>query len=208
MSDSERLPRLSDDSFSSTLRRFVADSQVDEAAAARSKEHWLRQQLAEASSFGASLTGAAESQTTVGLALVSSDILRCTISLVGADFVLASSANTASTNANSASSGAIAEHLISLLAINRLETDSLRSLASEARSRSTVLFWEAAAALAEDRPEVAVHHLDGSGTQGELLGVTADEIRLRVRSPQPQGSARALSIRLGSVARISSRSWS
>ncbi len=199
MSDSERLPRLSDDSFSSTLRRFVADSQVDEAAATRSKEHWLRQQLADASSFGATLTSAAESQTTIGLALASADILRCTISLVGADFVLVSS---------DGSAGPGAEHLISFEAINLVETDSQRSAVTEARSPSSVLFWEAAATLAEDRPEVAVHHLDGSGIQGELLGATGDELRLRVRSPQPRASVRALSIRLGSVARISSRSWS
>ena len=159
---------------------------MDEAADIRAKQHWLSQQLAEESRFLATLQNLAEARVPLGLVLTGTDVLRCKVGAVGADFVHA-----VDDFAN--------EHLVALAAINRIETDSARAAAGEPRWPSPVEFWQAAAIMAEDRPEVAIHHLDGSGTRGELRSATVDEIRLRRLQPTHQ----TITIRLASVARIS-----
>ncbi len=190
MSDSDGLPGLSRDGFSVSLGRFLAETRVDHAAESRVKERWLNSQFAEESGFVGTLTNLAEAQATVTLALRSAHVIRCTILMVGADFVLVGD-----------ESGT--EHLIALMAINRLETSSNRSASSERRLPSPVGLTEALAVLSEERPEVAVHHLDGSGTRGELLAVSNDEARLRVRNP----AFRTIIVRLASLSHVSTTSW-
>lgn len=186
MSDPGSAPRLTGSSFSASLKRFLAEAQVDEASSSRERQRWLEQQLAEDSHFLGTLTNLAESQVAVGLALVSTDILRCTVHIVGSDFVVALD-------------DFGHEHVVAISAINRVETESARTGLGERRTPSAVTFSDALAVLAEERPDVAVHHFDGSGTRGELIGATKDEVRLRVRERQ----FRAVALRLGSVSRVS-----
>ncbi len=173
--------------FGATLHRFIADALVDEAAAARSRQFWLEQQLAEGATLAGVLIDIAESQIACRATLTSGAVLRCRLSVVGDDFMLAVDDHDV-------------EHFVALPAINHVAVESTRApvgLSSRSASLSLAL---ALAAVAEDRPLVAVHHLDGTSVRGELLRCGADHCTLRVR----EAAFKSVMVPLASLSHLTS----
>lgn len=151
------------------LARWVAEAAVDEAAAARSRERWLRRAAGEEATFAGVLLDLAERGSTVVVTGRAGRRHRGTVGAVGHDFaalrlsgasdVLVAFAGVASVRASRRSEPAVGDRPVAI----------------------DVGLAEALAAVADDRPRVLiVTTVDADGLAGDLLAVGRDVLTLRL----------------------------
>lgn len=175
--------------FTGALERWLAGGRVDDAASARSKAHWLGQQLSETASISSMLLDLAESRTQIRLAIVPSSVLVVSVVTVGIDFVIAVD-------------GHGQEHIISIGSIQRIEMAQGKPPIGAQREVAQIGLLEVLALVTEERPEVVVHDRLGSGARGELTRVGLDHVVLRVR----ESDYRSIVIATNAIARVSTTS--
>jgi hypothetical protein len=151
------------------LDRWVASARVDEAAASRARERWLRQIAEESASFAGVLLDLAERGEPVTVQGRGGRRHRGTISAIGADFA-----------ALRTPSGA--DVLLAFAGIASIRTDGHDAGPRGDRATSFELgLAEAVAAIAADRPRVLlVTTADGDGLAGELRSVGRDVATVRL----------------------------
>ena len=151
------------------LERWLAAARADDAAAARSRERWLRQVAEESSSFAGVMLDLAERGAPVLVHTGGGRRHRGVLVAVGADFaalhtaqgndVLIAFSGTASVRPDGAAPGPVGDR----------------------RPTFALDFAEAVAALAADRPRVLlVTNPDGDGIAGELRSAGRDVATLRL----------------------------
>ncbi len=157
------------DDLVSQLTRFLADQRVDDAAAARTREHWLRQMSGEDGTFAGTLLDLAEQRRPVVVATTNGRRHRGELRAVGLDFCVVA--------------GAHGQVLVARRAITSVRTERGPGLPVPAGDRSVAVGAELVttlAGLAADRPRVLVVTLAGEALAGELRGVNIDSLSLRL----------------------------
>jgi len=164
------------DAFLADLARWTADARVEEAAGARVRERWLRQQAAEDARFAGVLVDLAEADTGVTVRTTAGRNLQGRIAAVARDFCLLRH------------DGGLATLLtFEALATVRPEPGHRAGDADSARISLLGLgFVELLARLAPERPRVRVV-MDGGGEAlaGELRTVGADVATVRLDGDPP-----------------------
>ncbi|MEO7555627.1 MAG: hypothetical protein ABIV94_03360 [Acidimicrobiales bacterium] len=151
------------------LDRWVSAARSDHAAAARSRERWLRQVADESASFTGVLVDLAERGAPVVVHGAAGRRHHGIVHGVGTDFVALRTAQ-----------GAAVLLALSSLAYVRPEASSSTALGDRDLDLAVGLA-EALAALAEDRPRVlVVTTADCDGIAGELRAVGRDVVTLRL----------------------------
>lgn len=161
------------------LNAWLAEARVDEAAAARARERWLRQAAEAGSSFAGVLLDLAERGTPVVVATEAGRRHRAVVRAVGSDFV-----------GLGLTSGA--EVLVRTAAVSwvRQEGRAERAVGDRGDEGSArppgllLTLGEALSVLAEDRPRVLVVPRAGDGVAGRLAAVGTDAVTLRLDGPE------------------------
>lgn len=169
------------------LTSWLAESRVDDAAAARTREHWLRQQLDAEATVGGVLLDLAERGD--GVVVLGADRRRRRVAVraVATDFCALRSADGA-------------DLLLPYRAIAAIETaiETPGPASRGGRPPSLDLtFADALAALAADRSRVLLVAADGSPVAGEVRGVGRDVVVLR-----RDGGAGTAYLPVGSVLQV------
>ncbi len=173
------------------LAGWVADSRAEQAAAARSRERWLRQQAEEAATWLGTLVDLAERGAPVRLELTSGTFASGTLVGIGRDMCLV-----AADNRRPATLVALA-HVLAAKA-----TPSAPPVA--AGDRRPVLGLDLAGALgtlAAERETVRLGLTNRGEVVGQLLGAGSDVLTLRPGTPHrdhPASRGRTF-LRLGAV---------
>ncbi len=150
------------------LARFTAEAQVDEAAAARSREHWLRIQSEESTSFASVLADLADRDRAVLVHMANGRRHRGTIRVLGLDFV-------------GLRTDTGADVLVALAHIASVRTGAGEQEALSGRVVSLYLrFADAISAMEEERPRVTVATPADGVINGDLRSVGTDVITVRV----------------------------
>ena len=180
-------PRRGGDDLTDALHRFAAESQVDEAAAGRARQRWLEQQAAEETTFAGVLADLADRGRPVLVHTSAGRRHRGLLRARGADFV-------------SISTDVGGDVLVALRAVTSVRSQPRDGAAHSGRAVALELTFAAAvAALADDRPRVAVATADETTVNGQLRAVGQDVMTLRV-----DGDTRAnVYIPLGAVTDVS-----
>ncbi len=146
---------------------------MDEAAASRARERWLRQQAGEEATLVGVLLDLAESGTGVIMA-VSGRRHHGTITAVAEDFCALREARPT-------------DHLVAYAAISGVEPREGMAPAGDRARALDMTLREALATLVAERPRVQVTDQFGDTRVGELASVGQDIVVLR-----PDGGARAV----------------
>ena len=150
------------------LARWAAEAQVDEAARARSRERWLRQQSAEETTFVSVLADLSDRGRAVLVSTTVGHRHLGTIGALGVDFV-----------ALRTDSGS--DILIATAIIAAVRSQPRDRVALSGRTLSLHLHLaDAILAMADERPRVTVATGDKSTVNGELVSVGLDVITVRV----------------------------
>jgi len=156
-----------DGALTTALYQWAADARIDELSQARSREHSLRQQLAEDATFSGVLVDLAEHAQPVTVSTASTRSHAGHIVAVGVDFII------------------LRDEMASEILIRRAAVTSVRPSSSSHPSLGdrtfTVdrYFTEAISALAEDRQTILIANIgDASPTVGELRSVGQDLITI------------------------------
>lgn len=148
------------------LTRWLADQRVDAAAAARSRERWLRQQAGEEARFAGVLLDLAERGMPVLVASAGDRRWRGRVSAVGSDFVAVRGTDGA-------------DALVALDAVGAVRAIGAPQLTGGDRGGSIDMsLAEALLAMAADRPRVVLVAA-GVATAGELRAVGSDVVTVR-----------------------------
>ena len=151
-----------------TLQRWAAEAQVSEAAAARARQRWLEQQAAESTTFAGVLADLAERERPVLVHTAAGRRHRGSIGAIGIDFV-------------SLTTDLGTHVFVATTAITSVRSQPRERAAHSGRAVSLGLrFVDAIAAMAEDRPRVAVATTDETTLNGDLRSVGIDVVTLRV----------------------------
>lgn len=151
-----------------SLSRWAAEARVDEAARARARERWLRQQAAEETSFAGVLADLAERDRPVLVHCSTGRRHRGSIRALGVDFV------TLRTDQGG-------DVFLRLSAINAVRTQPRETQALSGRVLHLHLpLIEAIAEVAEERPRVLVVTASADHFAGELRSVGRDVLALRI----------------------------
>lgn len=151
------------------VTRFLADQRADEAAAARTREHWLRQMASEDGTFAGALLDLAEQRRAVVVATTSGRRHRGAVRAVGLDFCVVA--------------GAHGQVLVSRRAVTSVRAETGPGPAVPAGDRTVAVGAELVttlAGLAADRPRAMVVTLAGEVLAGELRSVNTDSLSLRL----------------------------
>ena len=175
------------DDLTEALHRFAAEAQVGEAAAGRARQRWLEQQAAEETTFAGVLADLTDRGRPVLVHTTAGRRHRGRLQVLGVDFV-------------SISTDVGSDVLIALRAVTSVRSQPRDGAAHSGRAVSVDLSFAAAvAALAGDRPRLAVATTDETTVNGELRAVGQDVLTLRV-----DGDTRAnVYIPLGAVTDLS-----
>ena len=161
------------------LARWSGDRAADEAAAARSRERWLRQQAAEDARFAGVLVDLAERALPVTVATTAGPVVRGRLAAVASDFVaVVPSGEGAGGRAT----------LVQLGAVAWVRPEPGRrggEAAAERAAPGQGTLAAALARLADDRPRVTVTTAGGAALTGELRSVGADVVTLRMDGRPP-----------------------
>lgn len=150
------------------ITRWLAEQRSDDAAAARSRERWLRQQAQEEGTFAGVLLDLGERERAVVVHAVGNRRHRGAIRAVAGDFVVLGS-----------------ERALDVL----ISFDGIMSVRPDAQAPATVgdrtvaletTLGDVLVGLAGERPRVFVTTLDGTGLAGELRAVGRDVLTLRL----------------------------
>lgn len=155
------------------LTRWLAEQRVDDAANARSRERWLRQQAEEEGTFAGVLLDLAERQRPVVLATGPTRRLRGRLRAVGRDFCLLGTDRGVNV--------VVAHRAVSSV---RLEPHARPLTGDRAVVASTGLM-ETLAELAGTRPRVLVVTRPGEPLAGVLRAVGSDVLTLRLDGDPP-----------------------
>lgn len=150
------------------LDRWAAEMRVDDAARARSRERWLRQQAAEAASFAGVLFDLAERRRAVVLSTSDGERIRGHVEAIGVDFI-------AITNDQRR---AVLVRIDAVAAVRARAGGA--ALASDRTVSVDLDLHQALDRLAADRPRLAVTTGDGDVIAGELRAVGRDLLTLRL----------------------------
>jgi hypothetical protein len=148
------------------LARWLAEARVDEAAAARARERWLRQQAGEEATLVGVLLDLAERGSTVVVESAGGRRHRATVTAVAEDFC--------ALRTEQGTDSLVAYAGISAVAL----LDDVAPAGDRPRALDMTLA-EALGVVAAERPRVLVTGRDGSGRAGELTSVGRDVIVLR-----------------------------
>jgi hypothetical protein len=151
------------------LNRWAATARVEDAATARARERWLRQQAAEEASLAGILLDLAEQATPVVVTTTADRRHRGTIRAVGVDFIVVHAR-------------AGRDVLVGLAAVGGVRPEARGDAPVGDRDAELDLrLVEAIAALAAERPRVFVVTIGArEGVSGELRGVGRDVVTLRL----------------------------
>lgn len=161
--------KLLGDDLLGRLTQWVAEARADEAAAARSRERWIRTAAAGDTTFAGLLVDLAERAASVVVHGIGARRHRGRVLGVGADFVAI----------ESDAAELVLLALASVAAVRR--EASADALAGDRDVHLELTLADAAAALAGDRPRVLVVTMpSGEGFAGELRSAGRDVISLRL----------------------------
>lgn len=154
--------------FSARLERWVAEARVDEAAAQRSRERWLREVAEQEATLAGVLADLAERHTAVAVRTSAGRQHHGTIQVIGADFV-----------ALRLASGA--EVLLAVRGLGAVRTAPDVEAALGDRALATALrLADVLAELAAERERVVLVTTSGDDAiAGELRSVGQDVVVLR-----------------------------
>ncbi|MFN3215386.1 MAG: hypothetical protein ACE367_02705 [Acidimicrobiales bacterium] len=158
----------------STLERWIAEGAVDEAARARARRGWLREQAAASTSFVAVLADLADRGRPVLVHGTTGTRHRGRIAGLGADFVALTT--------DHGSLVLVAHHAIAAV---RSEPGD-RPMRSMRAPELGLSLTQVLAELGEDRPRVAIATAGSAQIAGELVSVGVDVATVRL-----DGDARA-----------------
>jgi hypothetical protein len=169
--------------------RWLADARIEEAARARSRQRWLRQQAEEGATFAGVLLTLAEAAAVVTVVLADGFAVEGTVVAVAGDYLTLTEPDRSTT-------------YVALAAIAAVQpNDEGPRAASDARRvRSDHRLWQVVADAAGDRPLVTVRTV-GASVTGVLTGVGADVLSVAGERPStpvaylPAGSVSLLSLR-------------
>lgn len=148
------------------LTRWLAEQRADAAAAARTRERWLRQAAEEDTLLAGVLLDLSERGATVVVHGVSGRTHRGQVRGVGEDFVAVRTAQ--------------ADVLLRHDAVVAIRADGVPVGGSDRAHALDLGLAEAVAALAGERPRVLVVTTDGTGMAGELRSAGRDLLTLRL----------------------------
>lgn len=165
--------------------RWLADARIDEAAKARSRERWLRQQAAEDATFAGILLTLVESNALVALSLTDdTDIEGCLVGL-GADYVVSTGHAGRITYVATSAIGAVRPMAEAVVPAGKPHVPVARQL------------WQVIALEAGERPTVEVRS-GAAVVTGTLAAAGADVLTIaiagRVPVYVPLASVTALSL--------------
>lgn len=151
-----------------SLSRWAAEARVDEAARARARERWLRQQAAEETSFAGVLADLAERDRPVLVHCSTGRRHRGLLRAIGIDFI------TLRTDQGT-------DVFVRLRAISGVRTQPRETPAMSGRAMHLHLpLVEAIAEIAIERPRVLVVTDSADLFAGELAAVGQDVVSLRI----------------------------
>jgi hypothetical protein len=167
---------LGGDDLLARLDRWVSDARTDEAAAARTRERWLKQAAEETATFSGVLLDLAERAAAVVVAVRGERRHRGAIAAVAADFcVLRSPAGR--------------DVLLAFAGIASVRIDAAGTAPTGDRAVHVELgLSEALAALAAERPRVLVVTGSAEGVAGELRAVGLDVATVRLDGDPPSNA--------------------
>lgn len=150
------------------ITRWLAEQRSDDAAAARSRERWLRQQAAEEGTFAGVLLDMGEGARVVVVHAVGDRRHRGAVRAVAGDFVVIGGDGSP-------------DVLISFAGIVAVRPDAHapETVGDRAVALDTML-REVLVGLAGERPRVLVTMLDGTGLAGQLRAMGRDVLTLRL----------------------------
>jgi hypothetical protein len=148
------------------LTRWLAEQRADAAAAARTRERWLRQAADEDALLAGVLLDLAERGATVVVQGVAGRTHRGRVRGVGEDFLALRTAQ--------------ADVLLRHDAVVSLRADGVPVGGSDRAHALDLGLGDAVGALAGERPRVLLVTRDGSGLAGELRGAGRDVLTLRL----------------------------
>jgi hypothetical protein len=172
------------DDLTGDLSRWLAEARVDEAAASRARQRWLRQQAGEEATLAGVLLDLAERGAPVLVEVAGGRRHRATVEAVAEDFC-----------ALRTDQGEVLVTYAGIAAVAPLDTDDLP--AGDRPRALDMTFAEALLVLAAERPRVLVVGRDGTSRSGELRSVGRDVAVLR-----REGDPRHLYLPLGSIAEV------
>jgi hypothetical protein len=176
------------DDLLADLARWTSDQQVDEAAKARTRERWLRQQAEEDARFAGLALDLAERGDHVAVRSVSGRMYVGVLAAVGRDFLVV----------RTQSGSRAAFVTFDAVATIRPEPGSTAPPANSERDASLAAsFVDVLAGLAADRPRVQVM-AGGDPLAGELRAVGHDVASLRLDTSPPATAY----VRLGPVVEV------
>ena len=170
----------------SELEAWAADARVHEAAAARARERWLRQQAEESATLLGQLIDLAERNITVVVSTRSGRRHRGHVVAVGTDFVALRSEAT--------------QVLVAIDAIATVRTlPEVRAVIGDRVVAVSLELIDVLLGLAADRPRVVIGAADADAVAGELRSVGTDVVTVRCDGPQP---APVAYIPIGSITEV------
>ena len=169
------------------LTRWLADQPADNAASARSRERWLRQQAQEDGTFAGVLLDLGERDVAVVVKTAGGRQHRGHVRAVAGDFAVLGTER--SVDVLLAFAGIVSV---------RPEPDAVPTVGDRVVALDTLL-GHVLVGLAGDRPRVFVVTLDGSGTAGELRAAGRDVLTLRLDG----GDRQIIYLALAAVAEVS-----
>ena len=164
------------DALLAELARWSAGARVDDAARARARERWLRQQAAEDARFAGVALDLAERGVAVAVGTTSARTLQGHIVAVARDFLVIRHDGNAST-------------FVALTSVTTIRPDAGHRSGDAASDRTSpvdTVLADVFIALAADRPRVRVV-LEGGGEAlaGELRAASGDVVTLRLDGDRP-----------------------
>lgn len=160
---------LPDEDLVGQLTRFLAEQRADDAAAARTRERWLRQMASDDGTFAGVLLDLAEQGRVVVVSTTGDRRHRGRLRAVGLDFVVLATSR--------------GDVLVARRAVTSVRTQPDGSLPVPVGDRTVALGAELATALAglaAQRPRALVVTVAGEALAGQLRTVNIDSVTLRL----------------------------
>ncbi len=151
--------------------RWLADARIDEAARARSRQRWLRQQAEEGATFVGLLLTLVEGGADTSIVLTDGSVVDGTMTAVAADHVGLVEADGSATYVALAAIAAI-----------RPAAEGRRAASDARRSRSERRLWDVVAEAVADRPHVVIR-AGGATVTGVLTGAGVDVLSVAGERP-------------------------
>ena len=180
------------DGLLADLARWTGDARTDEAARARTRERWLRQQAEEEARLAGVALDLAEAQVGVAVRLTSGRTVQGRVAAVARDFCVMRQERGTTT-------------LVAFRAIATVRPEAGRRAEGAASDRSAPVdatLVDVLAGLAGDRPRVRLGLEGGESLAGELRSVGADVATIRLDGDRGGGT---VYVQLGAVLEVTLR---